>query len=391
MLKIAKWFNNYQTPAVLMIDDLSDAYVGVYEESYKNDWGYLCNEEGSSFRFLQKELLVTFPYIKITFFVPYLKHNVINNNSRFEIKKYALGDRSEYAAFLKQLHETGHEIAHHGSSHGKYINEMIPTTVNNWIHEWALFDSVDAGVTTTLNGVKKFEEVCGINVVGGKYCGYTAIENSQEIIDKCGFLYWCEKVNYNVGDNEVNFFGKNNVISFPTTFSGNAFVRLSYLTGNPKKDKKKKISKYFQPIYNIYGYIKLLKLYHNSHIISIQQHISPSTTSGTVQSANIITDIKSLKRIYGILNKLSIWYATAKEISQYIYVRENCKLSMKDDYVIIEFLNYRNLADTKISIINNKRFSFIKGKDHLHANENNGMYVLNIEIENGENRFEIVS
>ena len=51
MFKISKWLNNFQAPAVLMIDDLSDAYINVYSESYKNDWGYMCDQDGSSFSF----------------------------------------------------------------------------------------------------------------------------------------------------------------------------------------------------------------------------------------------------------------------------------------------------------------------------------------------------
>ena len=228
MFKIAKWFNNYQAPLVLMMDDLSDAYVEVYHESYKNDWGYLCDANGSSFHFLKKELLEIYPYIKITFFIPYLKHNVINENSQYRFKKFSLGDRLEYTNFLKKLDVQGHEIAHHGSNHGKYINENILSTVNNWKHEWELFEDIAAGIDITLNGVKKFKNICNIDVVGGKYCGYKTIDNSQTIIDKCNFLYWCDRVNYLEKNFNESFFGKNNIISFPTNYRGNAFVRLSY-------------------------------------------------------------------------------------------------------------------------------------------------------------------
>lgn len=259
MFKIATWYNNFKAPVVLMIDDLSDACVDVYPESHKNDWGHLCSKEGSSFHFLQNNLLNEYPEIKITFFVPSLKHNVINDYSKFKVEKFALGERDEYTSFLKNLDKKGHEIAHHGSNHGEYLDKELSTTLNNWTHEWALFDNIETGVRVTMDGVEKFKDTCDIDIVGGKYCGYIAIDNSREIIDKCNFLYWCEDAKYDSKSYNDDFFGKNEVISFPTTVSGNSFVRLSYLTGNQKKDKKKKILKYFQPLYNVCKYIDITK------------------------------------------------------------------------------------------------------------------------------------
>ena len=389
MLRIAQWFNNFQTPAVLMIDDLSDAYIDVYPQSYKNDWGYLCDSDGSSFDFLKKELLDNFPQLKITFFVPYLKHNVINEYSRYKYKKFALGEREEYANFLVSLVKQGHEIAHHGSNHGKYIDEQIPSTVNNWIHEWALFKDVESGVKVTLDGVCKFKEVCNIDVVGGKYCGYIAIDNSQDIIDACNFLYWCDKPSYSIANYNEGFFGKNNIISFPTNFSGNSFVRLIYLSGDAQRDKKKKIAKYFQPFYNIYSYIQLYKLYRNRQIISIQEHNSPSTSAGTVQSANIITDITSLKKIFAFLDKLSVWHATCKEIAEYIYVRENSKIIMNNDELNIFFDNHTKREGMIISIVQEKEFT-IKNETQVFSSVlNNKSHVINIPVVDGNNYFTI--
>lgn len=387
MFKIAKWYNNFHAPSVLMIDDLSDAYIDVYPESFKNDWGYMCDANGSSFSFLKKELLITYPEIKITFFTPYLRHNVINKNSQFKFKKYALGERTEYTEFLKRLNEEGHEIAHHGSDHGKYVDEGIPSTVNNWIHEWALFKDVNSGVTKTLIGVKKFKEVCDIDVVGGKYCGYIIIDNSQEIIDRCRFLYWCDKPSYNIGKYDEKFFGKNNIISFPTNFSGNSFVRLTYLSGNELRDKKKKVFKYLQPLYNIYSYIQLYMLYKRQKIISVQEHNSPSTTAGTVQSANIITDIVSLKKIYKFLSRLSIWYANCRDIAKYIYVRENTQVTVTNNKLIIDFDNNKNINNALITIVNEKSFKLASRNQNFLSIKNNGLYVVNVPIKNGKNTF----
>ena len=384
MFKISKWFNNYQAPSVLMIDDLSDVYIDVYDREYKNDWGYLCDSDQSAYSYLQNSLLKNFPQIKATFFTPYAKHNVPNENSKYKIKKYALGERDEYAKFLTKLvKEHKHEIAHHGSNHGEYIDPNNVSTANNFKHEWELFESVKSGVDITLEGVKRFKDICDIKISGGKFCGYKMRENSMEIIDECNFLYWSDRINFIEKDYEAHFFGKNRVISFPTNFSSNEFVRLSYMSGHPQRDKKKKILKYFQPLYSLIAYYNLFNLYKNGHIISIQTHISPSTALGTVQALNIVTDISSLTKIYNFLAKKSIWYATCHDIAKYFYVRENSKLSIYDNKLEIEFNNHKNYTDTTISIVHDKPFKL----NDISSKQNNNLEVINLEIKNGVNSF----
>lgn len=388
LLKIAKWYKNFQAPSVLMLDDLSDAYINVYNESYKNDWGYLCDTVGSSIDFLKKKLLTKYPNIKITFFVPYEQHNIINENSQYAYKKYALGEREEYTVFLKELVSQGHEIAHHGSNHGKYIDKKNTSIVQNWIHEWALFDNIEEGVNTTLKGVEKFKTTCNIDIVGGKYCGYITNEISETIIDNCNFLYWCEKSNIYTRNHKEDYFGENRIISFPTNFSGNSFNRLTYMTGNPNKDRKKKMLKFLQPIYNLISYFKLYQLYKRQNIISIQEHISPSTTAGIVQSANIITDTLSLQKIFDFLNRRSIWYATCKEISQYISTRDNSTIEVQNEKVIVYFRNKKSLENTTISITGKVPYSLIDSKDQVFSSQkNNNLYVVNVTIVNGINVF----
>ena len=384
---IAKWYNNFQAPLVLMIDDLSDAYIDVFEDSYKNDWGYKTTTKGSAYNFLETNLLKKFPYIKITFFVPYLRHNVINENTIYKYKKYSLGERKEYIDFLKFLITQKHEIAHHGSNHGKFINPTNCSTINNWIHEWALYKNIEDGIKITTYGINLFKYTCNIDVVGGKYCGYISINNSKEIIDKCNFLYWCESINFNPAKYKTKYFGKNKTFSFPTTFAGNSFVRLSYITGHKKKDLQKIFLKYFQPLYNVVSYIKLYKLYKQQSIISIQEHMSPSTAAGTIQSANIISDINSLNKIFQYFKNKSIWYETCQEISKYIYTRDNCTLTVEKDQLIITFHNFKYLKNTVLSITNQKKFILTNNKNIYKANFNNGLYVVNLPVTNGKNTF----
>ncbi len=386
MFRVSKWFNNYQAPSVLMVDDLSDVYIDVYKESYKNDWGYLCDSDNSAYSYLKNTLFSKFPDIKATFFVPYGRHSVPNENSNYQIKKYALGEREEYSKFItKIVKEEHHEIAHHGSDHGEYIDPKNVSTTNNFKHEWELFESVDEGVEVTLEGVKRFKEICDVEVSGGKFCGYKIRENSMQIIDECNFLYWSDRINITEKDYKAHFFGKNRVISFPTNFASNEFVRLSYMSGHPNRDRKKRILKYFQPLYSLLAYYNLYNLYKNRDIISIQTHISPSTAFGTVQALNIVTDISSLMKIYNFLADRSIWHATCNDIAKYFYIRENSKLSINKDQIEIDFNNHKSYQNTVISIVDDKPFKI----NSTLSTKNNGLDVINLEIKNGKNIFKI--
>jgi hypothetical protein len=386
MFKIVPWYNNYQAPAVLMIDDLSDAYIEAYPESYKNDWGYLGEQEGSAYHFLEQSLLKHYPKIKITFFVPYLRHGIINAYSGFIIKKHALGERECYTDFLKKLTAKGHEIAHHGSNHGKYIDPSKCDVGENWIHEWATFKTVDEGSNITHHGIELFKQIANIAIIGGKYCGYIAIDNSQKIIDRCNFLYWCEKGSYQSDD--TCFFGINQIFSFPTSFAGNSFIRLSYRTGDPKRDRKKQFMKYLQPLYTLLSYYKLYQLYKHRKIISIQEHISPSTTWGTVQSSNIITDCISLNKIFAFLKPRNVWYATCAEITTYLVVKNNTSLEWDAGTLTLHFNNTKNLTNTYLSLSHEHYFVLKQSLTLYRSEKNNGLYTVTVPITTGNNIFE---
>jgi len=355
MVKISKWLDGYQAPAVLMIDDLSDGYIDIYQESYKNDWGYLCDAEGSAYAFLKRQLLSLYPDIKITFFVPYARHNVINE-TRDNYKKFAVGEREAFTAFLKRLLEEGHEIAHHGSNHGRYIDPDTIDTANNFIHEWQLFESVEEGVAVTMEGKKVFREIVGTEVTGGKYCGYLQRSNSQDII-----------------------------------FNGNAFVRLKYKTGRKKRDNLKRFTRFLQPLYNMTQYHKLEQLYKLGNIISIQEHISPATSSGNIQASNIVSDMESLQKIFAYLSKKSIWYATCGEIARYIYVRDHCHIEQHKNELVVRFDNIKRLGNAKVTIESKKAFSLKENEGRLwDSEEGHGKYFVTLYLQDGENRYAFI-
>lgn len=389
MFSLARWYDNYQAPCVLMIDDLSDALIEAYQESYKNDWGYLTDTQGSVWRFLEDELLSKFPEIKITFFVPYLKHGVISEVSPYKISKYAFGERPVYTQFLQKLVSLGHEIAHHGSNHGAYHDPHISNITHNWTHEWALFDSVEEGVKITQEGVKRFATLGNIPVVGGKYCGYIAIANSHHIIDQCHFLYWCEGVNYLTKTYLPSFKGESHYLSFPTNFAGNSFVRLTYTTNDPSRDRKKAFLKFLQPLYSLKMVKELKYLYDHGHIISIQEHISPSTTWGLVQSSNIVSDIVSLRKIFQFLSRRSIWYATCATIARYCHIRDSATLQWDEQSLTIHVRSPYASEQTLLTIISDREITLQYDHALYPTYKKNGIHIVSVPVKEGENIFQI--
>ena len=140
-------------------------------------------------------------------------------------------------------------------------------------------------------------------------------------------------------------------------------------------------------MYSVYSYINLYKLYKNQHIISVQEHNSPSTTSGVVQSANIVSDIKSLNKIFKFLKILSIWYANCKDIAKYIYVRDNSKLEFSAYQLVIRFDNKKNITNPIISITSREPFILQNNDDVFVSKNNNHLNVINLNIVSGENVF----
>lgn len=388
-LNIAKWYDAYQAPSVLMIDDLSDAYIDIYKESFKNDWGYMCDTQGGAFYFLTENLLQKYPHIKITFFVPYERHNVINESVN-NYKKYAVGEREVFSIFLKKLINNGHEIAHHGSNHGRYIDQSNVDTYDNFIHEWLLYDDVDEGVKIVKKGIDIFKKTIGQEITGGKFCGYLMRENSLEIIDKSGFEYWCIDAKLDPKQSDTYVFGKNKVIAIPTNFNGNAFVRLQYKTGRMKKDTIKFFTQFLQPLYNFLEKKRLNDLYDRGSIISIQEHISPSTSSGSVQASNIVSDIKSLNKIFNYLSQKSIWYATCADIARYSYVREHCKIeSDTDKKIVIYFNNIKNISNCELTLQSNTPF-VLRHHEHLYRSKQRGkIYYCTVIVNDGKNTFSL--
>ena len=129
MLEKCKWFNNYQTPCCLMIDDLTPVAISrAGEIGAFNDWGYLMNTPESLYAYMDRWLLKKYPEIRGTIFLPLESHNYIPLNMGYKIIKRDIDD--SFINFLKFLQDR-FEFAFHGIKHcgdeedddGKIIHE----------------------------------------------------------------------------------------------------------------------------------------------------------------------------------------------------------------------------------------------------------------------------
>ncbi|MFA0015786.1 hypothetical protein AB4391_20905 [Vibrio lentus] len=378
-LKLSSWLDSCQAPSVLMIDDLSDAYVDKYREPYKNDWGYLTDQTGGCFDYISKNLLSKYPHIKISFFVPYLRHNVIKDSSN--VIKYDIADREEFISFLNQLVQLGHEVCCHGSNHGMYID-------GKWFQEWDLFESQDEANTMVKKAKEYFYNNFDFRISGGKYCGYKYNEYSDVSIAFGDFKYWCKDARLDLkSDIKEN---DNGFLEFPTNIAGNVFVKYLYKKEVIWKDILSKILFPLQYFKNRKSTRELRCAITLGKIISIQEHYSPSTTRGLVQSCNVISDIESLQRIYSILSDYDIWYATCEEVTDYYSLRESSSIVVSHDNINVR-VGSQSVVKEALTIESNCKFKLISefGEEFV-AIYKDSRFFITIVVSSGDNNYTLI-
>ncbi|GAI52849.1 unnamed protein product, partial [marine sediment metagenome] len=146
MIKIAKWFDNYQAPVCLTIDDISDVYIkpeGIENKEITPffDWGFGLDSNGSLYRFFVDSIVKRNPEMKVTFFLPLGIHGFLNPNSNYEVENHGL-QRKDFLKFIKNTQdEYEFEIAGHGVNHNKYTDVNNPEIRNNVMLELTYIDT----------------------------------------------------------------------------------------------------------------------------------------------------------------------------------------------------------------------------------------------------------
>ncbi len=320
-IRKALWYGNAISPVMLMIDDLTNAWIdlnGNGKVDPEEDWGYAMDSPGSAFAFLTGEILRDYQEIKVTFFVPLCRAPETMDHG-YRIHFGAINESESLVRFFRSIHEHNrYEVAYHGISHG-----ICKTRGTEFIQEWLSYKDIDEALLTISKGKELFKEVMGEYPKGGKYCGYQKNEFSDESIDRSGFLWWCRTCSGMTVDNgpnpgsEMGFFGDNNVVDVPTTVNGALFnfYKRPFYINIIKSLLGRKIERKPDVIARGRNYIDLLLS--GRKLISIQEHISPSRTDGKIQKPNIFDDKESLLEILSYLKGKNVWYATGTEVTAY--------------------------------------------------------------------------
>jgi len=327
----AKWFNDADSPVVLMIDDLNNLWFDLKKNglpSRGEDWGYWKDLPGSSFLFLKENLLDKLPTIKVTFFTV-VGNPVFDEHKYGDIYKGAINDDAGAADFFAGIHSNPNlEVAYHGFTHGVIRN-------GKYIHEWLSFNSVEEALHNLRQGQYTCEQVFGEKLIGGKYPGYASNIYSNESIDKSGFLWWCRDWNHQKfldSENdysalEIRQFGENGVIDLPGT------VNPSIFSTNYIKKIAKLILK--NPYKVLEGYLD--ELLRKKIIISVQEHMGAFKGNDKRQTPNIFDDLTVLKFIFSLLEKKNIWYATCSDIANYYAALIGTQLQEVHEGLIVKY------------------------------------------------------
>lgn len=364
-----KWYNNADSPVLVMIDDLANAWVDTNHSGtvdWGEDWGYFKNEDWSSFRFLNEQILRFFPDVKVTFFVPVGVRVGMIANPQIKMVSDQINANEESKAFFRFVHNhPNYELAYHGTTHG-----IVGRQAADFQQEWATFGSLEEALARIGEGFEIFEDAVGSKPQGGKYCGYTSNEYSDDSINEAGFTWWCRYWNRGqvegTGDptfgNDVNpltnydvkYFGSRAVIDIPSTVNGALLNGISGTDRSLKGTAKRILKK----VYIRRKLQEIDDLLENHLVISIQEHIAPSRDDGKRQSPNIFDDRESLIHIFNYLKGKHVWYCTGTELADYVHVRDQVAvghlpgnrftlkhdLKHREQMLTLKFSNWRSFA-----------------------------------------------
>ncbi len=346
-IKKAKWYMDYDSPVVLMIDDLSNAWFSKEMDQLPiqaADWGGLHDQPNSAFHFLQEELLKQHPQVKTVFFTvigplgPFVKGHPFTFCESF--------DHSENSRkFLRMLQFSTHfEVAYHGFQHG-----FPGIKKSDFIQEWEAFSNIAEMCEQNEKGNKLYEKLIGHKARGGKYGGWKYNTIADSSIDTSGFEWWCRDWMPRDSDDRIlddyyepQYFGKSKVVALPTTLHGRTW-------------RSKQVE-------------NLLK---TKQIISIEEHIAKYKPGCPDQEPNIFDDIQELRRLFNLLKAKNVWYAKCSEIADYFDARERTLLTdITKDGFSLYYDGSRNVPFLTL-IIDSKSICSQK-KPYIHIEMPNG-------------------
>ncbi|NPD46736.1 DUF2334 domain-containing protein [Lentimicrobium sp. S6] len=330
-----KYFNNHHTACSLMIDDVVPAAVSEDGEiGPHNDWGYLKDSKNSLFSFLMENLLIKYPHIKGSIFLPLESHLYIPKDTKYNVFTADLDE--EYIAFLKSKSEY-FDIEFHGVKH----------TYNDGAKLVFEFENIQQQDFKYISNKLDTFEKLGLCFNGVKFPGYKYNSNALKFIENRSF-FWvaleADMINRKHQDNVLKKLDKFDLINIPTNLSGDIFKPSSYI-----KQLKRLIKNILlhRRDNSPEKYIKYL--YNNKLPITIQEHFQNQIPNGKRQTPNIYDDIESLDKIYSYLQPLDIWYASCSQIAKYYDAYINTEVYIKK--YEFEIIYNGNLENSELSFV----------------------------------------
>jgi peptidoglycan/xylan/chitin deacetylase (PgdA/CDA1 family) len=294
----ARWLGDADSPVVLMIDDLTNAWhhrSGKLAWEDGGDWGGGLDHPQGALAFLEKSLLQDFPEVRATFFVVVGGISAYTHHQPFAHSAALDATEASRRFFHALSNDPRFELAYHGYNHG-----TAGASTELFLQEWRGFRSGQAAVEQTRQGLEIFRRATGRVPRGGKYGGWEYNEFSEDALSELGFLWWCRDwmprdVTGAIADDyyEPQFFGGRPVLGLPSTVHGHLWDRRQ---------------------------IDILLA--RRQIISIEEHIAPVRPDNLIQTPNIVDDAAELRRLYRYLRGKNVWHANCTGIAAYVIARE---------------------------------------------------------------------
>jgi hypothetical protein len=321
-LRVARWPGGAAAPLNLMVDDLADVWIPAPGcRGRERDWGHRGLAPDSAWRFVERTLLVPFPELRISLFIPVNRQPLASPpaGSRF----HSIAQRPEMREFLRALEAHPRvECCYHGKDHFRGVGAARD-------QEFRTFSSVEEAVAETRRGLELWDHVFLRPPVGGKYPGYASNEHSDEAVAACGFRWWCPRFNRSQiqstdtqrAELTPGWRANGGWLELPTNLAGN--VLPPYM----REEWSRWPLRWRQRLRLRSVWLRQCQHLEEAGLpLTIQEHIAPSREDGRRQRNNLQDDNSALVWLLWRLKDRSLWNAHPTEIADHWRLREGVHL-----------------------------------------------------------------
>lgn len=300
LLEKARWFNDAQAAAVLTIDDLANGWLDMDGSGPQpaNDWGFACRGANSIYRYFENNILQKHPEIRFTVFTVFGRHCCDMVSGNYPGEAGDIFESDEFLRMLEHIVASGSEIGYHGHHHGPPNATVDP---NTWGKEYEYFGHEKYREIMSRD-LQRLHDAAGIRVLGGRSPRYQYDVGIVRMVSDLGFKWW--SFDYTPYEAACGYRG--DVFDFPTNVSGGVF------TASPGSVRGR-IREFLSPSPES----RIEKMIRAGQVVTVTEHFQRSRPDGKRQTPTVFDDVDSLLRIFGILRRYDIWYATCSDIAHY--------------------------------------------------------------------------